>query len=383
MKILETKSRGRIVVSEEELHSGKRLGLFECICAVVSNNKCWKCLTACSSNSPLCRECGSCFCCEDCMSDHNKTFCSVVSSYNKTLRHHHHNEIPWNLRAQLLLGLQYFSFLYTTCPLARIILKITRKSFIIKKGKLISSSTKLLLTYAGIGKSSANRLSRRRLIKKIEQLITKSQTAIPHRDRGFLDKNNQRGGIEHDRKIHQPICKAGWGCVLCVSNEMAEKSNNIIPRKYRQLYRMCSKVSGFEVLPNLRGIFVQQILLRVASVLKCNAFVISTDNYTHEQSYSLYSHPSLINHDCSPNIGRLQEGTRAVMFSLVDIHPGQELLLSYVNPSQSATERRRHLAGYGFRCNCERCKINSKPSLETCSVCGAYIVVGVCPRGCS
>jgi hypothetical protein len=73
--------------------------------------------------------------------------------------------------------------------------------------------------------------------------------------------------------------------------------------------------------------------------------------------YVLHSH---LNHSCTPNIRvRHLDATQFSHISLVvhtHIQPGEELLVSYVDPNLDVLARRRELRAWGFGdCDCSRC----------------------------
>ncbi|EMD30911.1 hypothetical protein CERSUDRAFT_163648 [Gelatoporia subvermispora B] len=78
----------------------------------------------------------------------------------------------------------------------------------------------------------------------------------------------------------------------------------------------------------------------------------------HGGLYVLHSH---LNHSCAPNasIRHLDQRTalsRITVIAKRDIAPGEELLITYVNPALPLPQRRREVMEWGFgKCNCERC----------------------------
>ena len=72
----------------------------------------------------------------------------------------------------------------------------------------------------------------------------------------------------------------------------------------------------------------------------------------------LHSH---LNHSCNPNISvrHLDQRTalsRITVIAKRDIAVGEELVITYVDPSLAVRERRSQLGAWGFgQCDCERC----------------------------
>ena len=78
----------------------------------------------------------------------------------------------------------------------------------------------------------------------------------------------------------------------------------------------------------------------------------------HGGIYTLHSH---LNHSCDPNVSvrHLDQRSSLSRISVLTkraIKPGEELLITYVNPKMGYKARREELRAWGFgRCRCERC----------------------------
>ncbi|KAG9310945.1 hypothetical protein JVU11DRAFT_8819 [Chiua virens] len=85
----------------------------------------------------------------------------------------------------------------------------------------------------------------------------------------------------------------------------------------------------------------------------------------HGGLYTLHSH---LNHACTPNVSVrhfYQHTTlsRITVVAKAAIEPGQELLITYVDPQGNYKERHRRLLEWGFGpCQCERCEAEEKES---------------------
>jgi SET domain-containing protein len=81
----------------------------------------------------------------------------------------------------------------------------------------------------------------------------------------------------------------------------------------------------------------------------------------------LHSH---INHSCAPNLSvrHLDQRTalsRITVLAKQSIAPGEELTITYVDPSKGVRARRRDVAQWGFgECRCERCEREEKELKE-------------------
>ncbi|KAJ3824482.1 hypothetical protein EV361DRAFT_928852 [Lentinula raphanica] len=109
-----------------------------------------------------------------------------------------------------------------------------------------------------------------------------------------------------------------------------------------------------------QGLFQYDAFLR-------NLGKMSLNLEAHGGLYILHSH---LNHSCQPNISirHLDQRTalsRITAISLKDIEPGEELFITYVNPTLSVEQRRDELEQWGFgRCECPRCVKEEREELE-------------------
>jgi hypothetical protein len=91
------------------------------------------------------------------------------------------------------------------------------------------------------------------------------------------------------------------------------------------------------------------------------------DLEAHGGLYALHSH---INHDCAPNLSirhldQRNNLSRITVIARRDIEVGEELSITYVNPSKGVRTRRRELAAWGFgACDCKRCVAEEKEMKE-------------------
>ncbi|KAJ7699349.1 hypothetical protein B0H17DRAFT_307442 [Mycena rosella] len=77
----------------------------------------------------------------------------------------------------------------------------------------------------------------------------------------------------------------------------------------------------------------------------------------HGGLYTLHAH---LNHACAPNVSvrhldQRRALSRITVKALADIAPGQELLITYVDPAAGYGARRAQLEAWGFVCQCVRC----------------------------
>ncbi|KAL6659032.1 hypothetical protein ACP70R_003072 [Stipagrostis hirtigluma subsp. patula] len=86
------------------------------------------------------------------------------------------------------------------------------------------------------------------------------------------------------------------------------------------------------------------------------------------RAYAVYPRASLLNHDCLPNACHFDYpdrpgpgNTDIVVRALHDIPQGREVCISYFAANwRYADRQRRLLEDYGFRCECDRCQVESQ-----------------------
>ncbi|CAE7262252.1 SET5 [Symbiodinium pilosum] len=79
------------------------------------------------------------------------------------------------------------------------------------------------------------------------------------------------------------------------------------------------------------------------------------------QRSGLWLLASFINHSCCPNVQRVILHDRMVVRAAQDLQAGEELVDSYVQVLQPVHRRRSELErSYRFRCNCDRCVLESE-----------------------
>lgn len=72
--------------------------------------------------------------------------------------------------------------------------------------------------------------------------------------------------------------------------------------------------------------------------------------------HGLWGEPSMINHACIGNAGRVFIGDFIFITALCDIPRGEQVLMSYANTTDPYAERQRYLRKWGFQCSCELCR---------------------------
>ncbi|TFK99864.1 SET domain-containing protein [Pterulicium gracile] len=100
---------------------------------------------------------------------------------------------------------------------------------------------------------------------------------------------------------------------------------------------------------------------------------MSLNMESHGGIYAVHSH---INHSCTPNTSVRHHDqsnalSRITVLASSDIEAGEELVITYVDPSLGVRERRKRLAEWGFgKCTCGRCMEEEKslpPQIEPAS----------------
>ena len=95
--------------------------------------------------------------------------------------------------------------------------------------------------------------------------------------------------------------------------------------------------------------------------------MVTIDLEAHGGLYTLHSH---LNHSCIPNISvrHLDQRTALSRITIIakrDIAVGEELVITYVDPSLGVRKRRSQLGAWGFgQCDCVRCVEEDKEEKE-------------------
>ncbi|RDW74233.1 hypothetical protein BP5796_07675 [Coleophoma crateriformis] len=109
----------------------------------------------------------------------------------------------------------------------------------------------------------------------------------------------------------------------------------------------------------------------ISKITSTNSFDIIPHREDPEQDYKLFTlFPDIarLNHDCRPNAAyRFDHETMTQKIHAIrDILPGEELTLSYTNPSVSRQERQDRLKRlWGFQCGCNSCTQDESQGKES------------------
>lgn len=117
-----------------------------------------------------------------------------------------------------------------------------------------------------------------------------------------------------------------------------------------------------EILPDSE-IPLETIIRQMLGRSKCNCFGIweQEDGSSFPESemfgYSLYARSSFFNHACQPNVSKCRVRREMQFTTLVEVHPGEELVISYLGDREHKTrkERQKALREWGFHCACRLC----------------------------
>lgn len=108
---------------------------------------------------------------------------------------------------------------------------------------------------------------------------------------------------------------------------------------------------------------------------------VNTQNSTGVTLRGLYSTVSLLNHSCHPTVTLRSDKSHTLFIrTAVDVHKGEPLLFSYVQPMEPVWARQQDLKDvYYFSCRCTRCEdpseLNTYFSSPKCSKCAEGYVV--------
>lgn len=131
--------------------------------------------------------------------------------------------------------------------------------------------------------------------------------------------------------------------------------------------------------PDVARLASQEMTAALLAKDKMNAFGLM-EPFGVERSvrgYALYGKASFFNHDCLPNVCRFDyldggfggnEGSTDIVIRVIhDVPQGRELCLSYFPVNERyALRQKRLLEDYGFKCECDRCKVEASWSEDEC-----------------
>ena len=86
--------------------------------------------------------------------------------------------------------------------------------------------------------------------------------------------------------------------------------------------------------------------------------------YAKKISKSLFFIPSFFNHSCDSNIHYEGIGDFIICFAIKDIHKGDELTISYIEPRLNYLKRKESLINWEIQCECNLCKYELKTKNE-------------------
>ncbi|XP_068609578.1 N-lysine methyltransferase SMYD2-like [Brachionichthys hirsutus] len=99
--------------------------------------------------------------------------------------------------------------------------------------------------------------------------------------------------------------------------------------------------------------------LTLFSQVACNGFTVEDDELSHLGT-AIYPDVALINHSCLPSVIVTYDGTSAEVRAVQDMKPGDELLISYIDPLYPTEDRNNRLReSYYFTCGCQECRSKS------------------------
>ncbi|XP_057772983.1 histone-lysine N-methyltransferase ASHR2 [Salvia miltiorrhiza] len=134
-----------------------------------------------------------------------------------------------------------------------------------------------------------------------------------------------------------------------------------------------SVISSICQLPNAGGVgFSVELTAALLAKDKLNAFGLmepfDQDKERSVRAYGIYPTASFFNHDCLPNACRFDyvdsasdiSNTDIIIRVIHDLPAGREICLSYFPVNFKYSERQQRLKeGYGFVCDCDRCKVEA------------------------
>jgi len=111
--------------------------------------------------------------------------------------------------------------------------------------------------------------------------------------------------------------------------------------------------------------FTDDDVLKIFLQIKNNAFMLS-DKGGQFVGTAHHVDQSLFNHSCLPNAGVVQNSFRSEVRALKDIEAGEEILINYIDPLATSTERKTDIKErYGFDCGCLDCTFGTNDDAMT------------------
>ncbi|KAK4194846.1 hypothetical protein QBC40DRAFT_187244 [Triangularia verruculosa] len=107
--------------------------------------------------------------------------------------------------------------------------------------------------------------------------------------------------------------------------------------------------------------FLAQFGDGVRTKIDKNSFRIVVDPSGDKESGHLgvFVDVSGFNHDCRPNVHYRITNTTHTTVAVRNIHPGEELTISYIYGIARRSTRQKELQDWGFECTCSQCTLNS------------------------
>ncbi|KAH7718142.1 tpr domain protein [Aphelenchoides avenae] len=83
---------------------------------------------------------------------------------------------------------------------------------------------------------------------------------------------------------------------------------------------------------------------------------VAEESMIEKTPCGLWTLVSFINHSCLANAYRVYYGDVMAVHAIVDVKKGEEISLSYIDPTQAYANRAQQLKGFGIECSCRLCK---------------------------
>lgn len=126
-------------------------------------------------------------------------------------------------------------------------------------------------------------------------------------------------------------------------------------------------IEGFSFSLELTAALLAKDKINAFGLMESLKFNGENDGQRSVRAYGIYPKASLFNHDCLPNacrfdyVDRAVDGNTDIIVRIIhDVPQGREICLSYfpINDNYS-TRQKRLLEDYGFKCDCDRCKVEA------------------------
>ncbi len=112
--------------------------------------------------------------------------------------------------------------------------------------------------------------------------------------------------------------------------------------------------------PTARTAFMNQYGTDIVNKVNLNCFMLPLTTDQPGEHLGCFPEESRFNHDCRPSIYYRIKNITHTAVAVRDIHPGEELTVSYIDTMAPRAERQKKLRQWGFNCSCSQCSLSEE-----------------------